>query len=99
MYGFYFIKRFRNAEGTNLPMFHQPSTQNVTMVAYLRKRSHKLFSPRHWSEVNNTCRRSLTQQSASWSSPVAPKVWVETEITVAKCKKMVNAEAIQTGVV
>jgi len=30
---------------------------------------------------------------------VAPKVWVETEITVAKCQKMGHAEAIQTGVV
>jgi len=88
-------------------MFHPPSlyvsptlsTQNVKMVVYLRKRSHNRFSPRLWSEVNNTCRRSLTQRSASRSNPVAPKVWVETEITVAKCQKMGHAEAFQTGVV
>jgi len=95
MFGFYFIKRFWNAKVTNLRMFHAPSTQNVKMFVYLRKRSHNRFSPRLWSEVNNTCRRSLTQRSASWSSPVAPKVLVETEITVAKCEKMGHAEAIQ----
>jgi len=98
MLGFYFIKRFWNSKVTNLRIFHPPSTQNVKMVVYLRKRSHKRFSPRLWSEVN-TCRRSLTQRSASWSSPVAPKVWVETEITVAKCQKMGHAEGIHTGVV
>ena len=30
---------------------------------------------------------------------MAPQVWVETEITVAKCQKMGHAEAIPTGVV
>ena len=99
MFGFYFIKRFWNAKVTNLRMFHPPSTQNVKVVVYLRKRSHKRFSPRVWSEVNNACRRSLTQRSPSWSSPVAPKVWVETEITVANCQKMGHVEGIQTEVV
>ena len=65
MFGFYFIKRFWNAKVTNLRMYHPPSTQNVKMVVYLRKRSHKRFSPRLWSEVSNTCRRSLTKRSAS----------------------------------
>jgi len=45
MFGLYFIKRFWNAKVTNLGMFHPPSTQNVKIV-YLRKRSHKRFSPR-----------------------------------------------------
>jgi len=29
---------------------------------------------------------------------VAPKVWVETELTVAKCQETGHAEAIQTAV-
>jgi len=29
-------------------------------------------------KLRNTCRRSLTQRLVSWSSPVVPKVWVET---------------------
>jgi len=32
--------------------------QSVKTVVSLRKRSHNWFSPRLWSEVNNTCRRS-----------------------------------------
>jgi len=88
MFGFYFIKRLWNAKATNLRYVSPTlSIQNVKMAVYLRKWSHNRFSPRLWSEVNNTCRRSLTQRSASWSTPVAPKVWVETEITVAKCQK------------
>jgi len=44
--------------------------QSVKTVVSLRKRSHNWFSPRLWSEVNNTCRRSYTQRSVSWSRPV-----------------------------
>jgi len=45
------------------------------------------------------CRHSLTQRLVSWSSPVVPKVWTKTQISVEKGQKMGRAEAIQTGVV
>ena len=48
MFGYYFIKRFWKAKVTKVRMFHPPSTQYVKMVVYLRKQSHKRFSPRLW---------------------------------------------------
>jgi len=50
-------------------------------------------------KVRNTCRCSLTQRLARWCSPVAPKIWVETQTRVAKGQQMGRAEAIQSWVV
>ena len=98
MFGFYFIKRFWNAKVTNLHMFRPPSLYKMWKWLSICGNEATIDS-HHGSEANNTCPRSLTQRLASWSSPVAPKVWVETEITAAKCQKMGHAEVIQTGVV
>jgi len=75
------------------------STQSVKLVVVLWKRSHNHLSPRLCSKMRNACRRSITQRLVSWSSPVVPKVWVETRTRVAKGQKMGRAEVIQTGVV
>jgi len=49
-------------------------------------------------KLRNTCRRSFTQRLVSWSIPVVPKVWVETQ-TKVKGQKMRSADAIQTWAV
>jgi len=41
----------------------------------------------------------LTQRLVSLSSPVVPKVWVETQTRTANGQKTGRAEAIQAGVV
>ena len=51
------------------------------------------------AKFRNTCRRSLTQRLVRWSSPVVPKVRVETRTRVAKGQKLGRAQVIQTGVV
>ena len=75
------------------------STQSVKMVVVLWKRRHKQLSHGSAVKFRNTCRRSLTQRLVSWSSPVVPKVWVETRTRVAKGQKMGRAQVIQTGFV
>jgi len=53
------------------------------------------FNYHHGSALKfrNTCRRNLTQRFFSWSSPVVPKVWVETQTKVEKGQKMGGAKA------
>jgi len=44
-------------------------------------------------KFRNTCRRNLTQRFFSWSSPVLPKVWVETQTKVEKGQNMDGPKA------
>jgi len=61
---------------------------------HLRKRSHNRILP---ARLCSEGRCSPTQRLVSWSNPVVPKVWVETQTKVEKGQKMSRAEAGQTA--
>jgi len=68
--------------------------QSVKMIVHLRKRSHNRILP---ARLCTKGRCIPIQQLVSWSSPVVPKVWVETQTKVEKSQKMGRAEASQAG--
>jgi len=59
------------------------STQTVETVGHLRKRSHNRLLPRLCSKVKKCVSPQLTQRLVSLSSPLVPKVWVESQTRVA----------------
>ena len=107
MFGFYVIKRYE------MRKLHMSSKQTCICLTFDPLSLHKVWkwlwfcekeatiNYHHGSaaKFRNTCRRSLTQRLVRWSSPVVPKVRVETRTRVAKGQKLGRAQVIQTGVV
>ena len=68
------------------------------MIVHLRNEATIGYHHSSALKLKNTCRLFLTQCLFSWSSPVVPKVRIETKTEVEKGQKMCRAEGSQTGV-